>query len=132
MDNVMSQENTFSFKYSAKENEEIQEIRKKYLPKSESRLDELKRLDAQVQKAGVVEALCIGVISSLIFGLGMSLAMQVLGSGIATMLLGILVGIIGMAGMASAYPVCRAKQRKIKEKLSPRILELIDELAMHN
>lgn len=123
---------TFSYKYSAKENEEIKEIRKKYLPKSESNLDVVKHLDAQVQKAGVVEALCIGIISSLILGLGMSMAMQVLGNGIAMILLGILVGIIGMAGMLSAYPVYRAQQRKTKEKLSPRILELIDEMAMNN
>lgn len=123
---------TFSYKYSAKENEEIQEIRKKYLPKSESKLDEVKRLDAQVQNAGVVEALCIGIISSLIFGLGMSMAMQVIGNGVAVMLLGILIGIIGMAGMVLAYPVYRAQQRKAKEKLSPRILELIDTFAINN
>jgi hypothetical protein len=33
-----------------------------------------------------------------------------------------------MVGMVVAYPVCRMKQRKEKEKLSPRILELIEEL----
>ena len=132
MDNVMSRETTFSYKYSAKENEEIQEIRKKYLPKNESKMDEVKRLDAQVQNAGVVAALCIGIISSLILGLGMSMAMQVLGSGMSVMLLGILIGIIGMAGMFLAYPVYRAQQRRTKEKLSPRILELIDTFAMND
>ena len=35
----MNQENTFSYKYSAKENQEIEEIRKKYLPQSKK--DEL-------------------------------------------------------------------------------------------
>lgn len=128
MDNVLSQENTFSYKYSAEENKEIQEIRKKYLPQSESKLDELKRLDAQVQNSGVVESLCVGITSSLVLGLGMSLAMQVLESGIATMIAGILIGIVGIAGMLTAYPVCRAKQRKAKEKLAPRILELTAEL----
>ena len=89
-------------------------------------------MDAQVQNAGIVEALCTGIISSLIFGLGMSMAMQVIGNGVAVMLLGILIGIIGMAGMLSAYPVYRAQQRKAKEKWSPRILELIDTFAMNN
>ena len=64
---MMNQENTFRYEYSAEENKEIQEIRKKYLPKSESKLEELKRLDAQVQKSGMVEALCIGIISMLIY-----------------------------------------------------------------
>ena len=122
---------TFSYKYSAKENEEIQEIRKKYLPKTESKLDEVKRLDAQVQNSGITESLCVGIISSLVFGTGMCLVMQVLGSGIITIVLGVLIGLMGMAGMILAYPVYRAQQRKAKEKLSPRILELIDTFAMN-
>ena len=128
MDNVISQDNTFSYKYSAVENKEIQEIRKRYLPQSESKLEELKRLDMQVQNAGMVESLCIGIISSLVFGLGMCLAMQVIGTGIGMMVLGIVIGIIGMVGILVAYPVCRRKQRKAKENLSPRILELTEEL----
>lgn len=128
MDNVISQDNTFSYKYSAVENKEIQEIRKRYLPQSESKLEELKRLDMQVQNAGMVESLCIGIISSLVFGLGMCLAMQIIGNGIGMMVLGIVIGIIGMAGILVAYPVCRRKQRKAKENLSPRILELTEEL----
>ncbi len=128
MDNVISQDTTFSYKYSAVENKEIQEIRKRYLPQSESKLEELTRLDMQVQNAGMVESLCIGIISSLVFGLGMCLAMQVIGNGIGMMVLGIVIGIIGMAGILVAYPVCRRKQRKAKENLSPRILELTEEL----
>ena len=128
MENIISQDNTFSYKYSAVENKEIQEIRKRYLPQSESKLEELKRLDMQVQNAGMVESLCIGIISSLVFGLGMCLAMQIIGTGIGMMVLGIVIGIIGMAGILVAYPVCRRKQRKAKENLSPRILELTEEL----
>lgn len=128
MDNVMKQENTFSYKYSAIENKEIQEIRNRYLPKSESKLDEIKRLDAQVQNSGMVESLCTGIISSLVFGLGMCLAMQVIGNGIVIMISGILVGIVGMLGMLMAYPVFRRKQRLTKEKIAPRILELSEEL----
>lgn len=128
MDNIISQDNTFSYKYSAVENKEIQEIRKRYLPQSESKLEELKRLDMQVQNAGMVESLCIGIMSSLVFGLGMCLAMQIIGTGIGMMVLGIVIGIIGMAGILVAYPVCRRKQRKAKENLSPRILELTEEL----
>lgn len=128
MDNVITQEKQFTYTYSAQENKEIQEIRKKYLPQVESKFDELKRLDAQVQNSGMVESLSVGIGGALIFGLGMCLAMQVLGTGIVMMILGILIGLIGMTGMLVAHPVYCKKKKKAKEKLAPRILELTEEL----
>lgn len=125
----MNQENTFSYKYSSKENEEVQEIRKKYLPQGESKLDELKRLDEYVQKSGVLESLCVGIGSSLLFGLGMCLTMQVIGNGTLMKVLGVLFGIVGIVGMLAAYPVYRSIFSKTKEKYTPKILELIEELS---
>lgn len=122
-------ENTFTYKYSAKENAEVQAIRKKYLPQSESKLEELKRLDETVQVSGVVESLCAGIGGALIFGLGMCLAMHVIGSGLVMMLLGILIGIVGIVGMLAAYPVYRKVFSATKEKYAPRILELTAELT---
>ena len=122
-------ENTFSYQYSAKENAEVQAIRKKYLPKSESKLEELKRLDEVVQASGMVESLCAGIGGLLIFGLGMCLAMQVIGSGLVMMIVGILIGIVGMAGMLVAYPLYRKVFKQTKEKYAPRILELTAELT---
>ena len=122
-------ENTFSYKYSAKENAEVEAIRKKYLPKSESKLEELKRLDEIVQASGMVESLCAGIGGALLFGLGMCLAMQVIGSGLIMMILGIIIGIVGIAGMLMAYPINRKVYDKTKEKYAPRILELTAELT---
>ena len=122
-------ENTFSYKYSAKENAKVQAIRKKYLPKSESKLEELKRLDETVQASGMVESLCAGIGGALIFGLGLCLAMQVIGSGLVMMIIGVLIGIVGMAGMLVAYPVYRKVFSATKEKYAPRILELTAELT---
>lgn len=132
MENIMNQENSFYYKYSAEENKEIEEIRKKYLPVVESKVDELKRLDAQVQNSGVAAALCIGVVGSLIFGTGMCFSMQVLGTGILTMILGMILGIAGALVMAMAYPVYRKKQKKMKEILAPKILELSNEILNGN
>ena len=129
MDNVISQDNTFSYKYSAVENKEIQEIRKRYLPQSESKLEELKRLDEMVQASGMAESLSAGIGGALIFGLGMCLAMQVIGSGLIMMIIGILIGIVGMVGMLVAYPVYRKVFKQTKEKYAPRILELTAELT---
>ena len=122
-------ENTFRYKYSAKENSEIQEIRKKYLPKSESKLEELKRLDSAVEIAGTLEALCAGIGGALIFGLGLCLTMQILGSGIFMMVIGILLGIVGITGMLAVYPVYRKVYAKTKQQHTPRILELTAEFC---
>ncbi len=120
---------TFDYSYSAKENNEIQEIRKRYLPKEESKLDEIKRLDAKVQNSGMIESLCVGIGGSLCFGLGMCLAMQVIGGGVLWIILGIVIGLIGMAIMLAAYPTYRSRYNKAKEKYAPRILELSSEIS---
>ncbi|MBQ9926799.1 MAG: hypothetical protein IJO65_02375 [Lachnospiraceae bacterium] len=125
----MNRENTFSYKYSAKENKEVQEIRKKYLPQSESKLDELKRLDRVVQNSGMIEALCAGIGGLLVFGLGMCLAMQIFASGVLVIALGVIVGMIGIAAMMAAYPLYRAVFDKTKAKYAPRILALTEELS---
>ena len=125
----MNQDTTFIYRYSAKENMEVQEIRKKYLPREESKFEELKRLDYTVQNSGMMESLCAGIGGALVFGLGMCLAMQVIGSGVFLIALGVLLGIIGMGGMLATYPVYRKVFDKTKQKLAPRILELTAELS---
>lgn len=125
----MSHNSTFTYEYSAKENKEVQEIRKKYMPQSESKLDEIKRLDKEVQNSGMVESLCVGISGILIFGLGMCLAMQVLGSGALMIALGVILGLVGMVGIIAAYPVYCRFFNKAKEKYAPRILELTEELT---
>lgn len=122
----MSKEVTFSYNYSAKENQEVQEIRKKYLPQEESKLEELKRLDRCVQESGMMESLIVGITGALVFGLGMCLAMDVIGNSIV---LGVLLGLVGAVGMFAAYPVYRKIFDKTKAKFTPRILELTAELS---
>ena len=125
----MDRDTTFVYRYSAKQNKEIQEIRQKYLPREESGLEELKRLDYMVRSSGMMESLCFGIGGVLVFGLGLCLAMQVIGNGIFLIVLGVLFGIIGMAGMIVAYPIYRKVFSETKEKLAPRILALSAELS---
>lgn len=120
----MEQSNSFNYKYSATENREVQEIRNKYLPKEETKLEELKRLDNKVQKSGILEGLTIGIIGCLVFGVGLCFAMEVIGNSIP---LGVVIGIIGAAIMIVAYPVYRHVYNKTRQKLVPRILELTEE-----
>lgn len=122
----MNIEKVFRYSYSAKQNAEVQAIRNKYLPREESKLDELKRLDYQVSNAGLPQALAVGIAGCLVFGLGMCIAMEVLVGG---MVLGVLLGACGIAVMIVAYPVYRSCFRKTKTKHQPRILELAAELS---
>lgn len=88
----MDRDITFSYKYSAKENREVQEIRKKYLPKTESKFEELKRLDHQVQTAGQWQSLAAGIGGCIVFGLGMCLTMQIIGGSIVMGYCSVLLG----------------------------------------
>ena len=122
----MNSENCFSYTYSAKENQEVLDIRRKYLPQEESKLEELKRLDALVQSSGVMQSLCAGIGGILVFGLGFCLAMEVIGS---IPWLGVIVGLVGIAGMLTAFPIYKKFFAKAKAQYVPRILQLTEELS---
>ena len=125
----MHKENEFSYTYSAKENQEVLAIRNKYLPREESKLEELKRLDALVQSSGVTQSLCAGIGGCLVFGVGFCLVMEVIGS---FPWLGVIVGMIGMAGMLAAFPIYKKYLAKAKAQYAPRILQLADEVSKNN
>ena len=119
-------ENAFSYTYSATCDQEVQNIRKKYLPKEETKLEELKRLDRLVQNSGVTESLCAGIGGCLIFGLGLCLAVGPIGQ---TIWLGVILGLVGTVGMLAAFPVYRKFFNKAKAQYTPRILELAAQLS---
>ena len=125
----MNNENTFQYTYSASENQEVLNIRKKYLPQEETKLEELKRLDRLVQTSGTSESLIAGIGGAMVFGIGMCLAMGVIGH---IKWLGIALGLAGIFGMLVAFPVYRKFFSKAKAKYAPRILELTAELTGQN
>ena len=119
-------DNTFSYTYSAPENQEVLNIRKKYLPQEETKLEELKRLDRTVRNSGVMEALVVGVVGCLIFGVGMCFGLGVFGPATWP---AVIFGLVGAVGMVFAYPVNRQCYNKVKNQHLPRILELTAELT---
>ena len=124
-------EKGFQYTYSAKEQNEINDIRKKYLPKEEDKMAQLRRLDASVYRKGTVVSLVIGIIGALIMGAGMSLVMTEIGSviGISNPLVpGIVIGVVGMIGVCLAYPVYQAVTKHERERIAPEIIRLSDEL----
>ena len=119
------EKNTFSYNYSAARNKEVESIRRKYMPREESKLETLKRLDLRVQMAGTIESLCFGIVGALVFGIGMCLFLDVF-AGAAW--LSALFMIIGSLIMIPAYPIYRRIARKTKAELTPEILRLSEEI----
>lgn len=115
----------FEYTYSAKRQAEIEKIRNKYVPREEDKLELLKKLDRDVTKAGTIWALVVGMIGCLLFGIGMCCTMVWADS---YFVLGIIVGIIGMAVMIVAYPIYVKITNSKKKKLTPQILALSEEL----
>lgn len=116
---------SFHYTYSSKEQEEIRQIRDKYLPKEESKMEQLRRLDESAGRPGMLAALTVGIISSLLLGVGMCCTMI----WADTMFLpGIVIGAIGIAGVLSAYPLYARITKRQREKLAPEILRLTNEL----
>lgn len=115
----------FEYTYSAPEQEEIKKIREKYLPREENKMDQLRRLDAQVTRKGTIVALVVGILGCLVMGTGMSLCMVWAGVWLAP---GIAIGIVGIAAVAAAYPLYVRITEKEKARLGPQILRLTEEL----
>lgn len=121
----MENKETFSYTYSARQQEEIKKIREKYLPAEEDKMEQLRRLDESAVRPGTMASIILGVIGALLLGVGMCCTMVWGGSWFIP---GVLIGVVGMLVMASAYPVFNCITKKRREKLAPEILKLTDEL----
>ena len=126
----MENKEGFSFTYSAEQQKEIEAIRKKYLPKEEDKMEQLRKLHAIPTQKAQAASLAVGIIGALIMGTGMSIAMTDIGSALGSlaMVIGIAIGIVGMALVALAYPLYNRVLKKQREKIAPEILRLTDEL----
>lgn len=114
----------FEYTYSAPEQEEIKKIREKYVHREETPLEKLRRLDAQAERPGTIASLVLGILGTLIFGTGLCCCL------VWTLyLLGIALGIAGMAMLGAAYPVYLRITKKQRKKIAPQILALTEELS---
>lgn len=131
MDNRQD-EKGFSYTYSAGEQEEIKRIREKYVPREEDKMDRLRRLDRGVTKKAQGISIALGVVGTLILGLGMSLSMTDLAKTIGVagnpMLIGAIIGGAGILLICLAFPLYRAVVKRERKKIAPEIIRLTDEL----
>ena len=104
-------------------------IAKEYAPKNDSKIVVLRKLDAKAKLPANIFAYTFGVISALVLGTGMSLSMQVIGSGIVGMVIGIIIGIIGMIGCGVNYPIYKKMLENGKKKYAYEIVELAREIS---
>ncbi len=131
----MENNETFQLTYSAKEQDEIRAIRKKYTAPAEpeDKMAQLRRLDASVTAKAQRASLIVGVIGALLLGIGMSLTMSDFSKILGTyeemaMLVGIPIGVVGIILVSLAYPLYNRIVKKEREKIAPEILRLTDEL----
>ena len=116
---------SFRFRYSAKEQEELKRIRQKYLPSEEDKMQKGRKMDAHATNKATMISILIGVIGVLILGTGMCCCMVWQGKWFIP---GIAVGILGMAAIGLAYPAYQCIAKKEREKIAQEILRLTEEL----
>lgn len=118
----MENKQQVSITYSAEEQKEIDSIRAKYQSgekKQPTNLNKLKKLDARVESTAMVCALSWGIISALILGVGMTCVLVW-----NQPVIGVIAGIIGLAGALYAWPLYQKVLKKQREEAAPEILRL--------
>ena len=113
-----------------------QKIRAQYMEKENTKLDELRALDAKVKKPANVFGYVFGAIGALVMGTGMSLCMDVIEPGTyfgitvgENMILpGIVIGLAGIFMVAVNYSLYKGILNHRRKKFAPRILELSEKL----
>ena len=107
-----------------------EQLANEYAPKDTSKVVALRKLDAKAKRPANIFTYTFGVISALVFGTGMCLAMGQIGSGTAgSFALGILVGVPGMIGMGINYPLYKRILENGKRKYAFEIMELVKEIS---
>ena len=120
----------FNYKYSApteEERKEIDSIRRQYAPQTqeESKIEKLRRLDALVKNSATFWGLALGILGTLIFGLGLAMILEW-----SLWLWGALVAVIGAVPASIAYPVYKYVLKKYKDRHGAEILRLSEELLI--
>ena len=105
----------------------VEKIRSQYTEAELTELDALKALDAKVKKPANMFGYTYGSIGTIVMGAGMSLVMTDIGSMLGmteTLILGIAIGVVGMAMVLTTYPIHKKILTSRKKKYAGKILEL--------
>ena len=104
-----------------------EQLANEYAPKDTTKVVALRKLDARAKLPATVFTYSFGIISALVLGVGMCLAMGQIGSGsTGSFVLGIVIGIIGMG---VNYPIYKRILENGKKKYAFEIMELAKEIS---
>ena len=106
-----------------------EQIANEYAPKETSKVKALKRLDNKVKLPATIFTYTFGILSSLILGLGMCFAMKVIGGSNLMMVLGIVIGCVGIAGVSVNYPIYKKWLSARKKRYANDIITLAKEIT---
>ena len=107
-----------------------EQLANEYAPEDTSKVVALRKLDAKAKLPATVFTYTLGILSALVFGTGMCLAMGQIGSGTTgSFVLGIIIGLLGMAGMSVNYPIYKKLLANGKQKYAFEIMELAKEIS---
>ena len=120
---------SFEFTYSAKQQNEVERIRNKYVSKEETKMEKLIRLDKQAERPGTIASIAVGVVGSLILGVGMCFVL-VWNSSIVMFIAGIVIGIVGIIIAGLAYPIYNKVTQKERAKIAEQVIALSKELSL--
>lgn len=107
-----------------------EQLANEYAPKDTSKVVALRKLDKKAKMPATVFTYTLGIVSALVFGIGMCLAMGQIGDQTTvSFIAGIIIGIIGMIGMGVNYPIYRKLLEKGKQKYAFEIIQLAKEIS---
>lgn len=106
-----------------------EQIANEYSNKETTKVKQLKKLDEKAKLPSNIFAYTFGIISALILGVGMCLAMHVIGSGVGAMVAGIIIGIVGIVGICVNYPIYKKIRENGKKKYGSDIIRLANEIS---
>lgn len=107
-----------------------EQLANEYAPKDTSKVIALRKLDARAKLPATVFTYTFGIIAALITGVGMCLSMQVIGGESQAMfVLGVLIGIVGLAAMGLNYPLYKRLMANGKQKYAYDIIRLAREIS---
>ena len=112
----------FTYSYSPAKNSEVDKIAAKYLEtdiRPDSDLEKLKRLDRRAELPGTIAGIAVGLSGILILIIGIILVLS-----FDHFILGLVMGIIGLATAGFATPVSKSVTKRSREKVKDEILTL--------
>lgn len=104
-----------------------EKLRDEYTVKKNTRLERARKLDFRCRIPALVNAYVLGVCGALILGIGMCLAMGVIGAPGWGIPLGTVAGLVGVFLVSINYPIYRTFLNRRKEKYASAILSVLNE-----